>query len=389
MTQRRGRLTGAAAALTVTLAAGALAAPASAATPRSGHGDHRHAATQRAFDGAVKEGVPGVTGEARDKYGTWKGTSGLGDLERGIPRGKDDRFRVGSITKTFVATVLLQFQAEGRIDLDDAVGTWLPGVVEGNGHDGDRITVRQLLNHTSGIFDATRDEEFQRKVFTKEFLKHRYDTWTPEQLVKIAMGHAPAFEPGEGWQYNNTNYLLAGMIIKKVTGRTFDKEIKRRIIEPLGLEATSVPVTDPRVPGPHSKAYSKLHGEAQDPTYDLTELNPSVAGSAGAVISDAADLNTFYAALLGGELLPKKQLAEMKHTTPVDKDDPLGPGYGLGLERRELSCGQVIWGHDGDIHGSSNFAVTTPDARHSLAYNFNGDWAGEHDPVLEAEFCDK
>ncbi|MEU6989574.1 serine hydrolase domain-containing protein [Streptomyces sp. NPDC046465] len=331
--------------------------------------------------------MPGVTGEASDTYGKWKGTSGLGDLERGTPRGDNDRFRVASITKTFVATVLLQLEAEGRIDLDDTVGTWLPGVVEGNGHDGDRITVRQILNHSSGIFDVSADPEFRRTVFTEEFLRHRYETWTPERQVQIAMRHEPVFAPGTSWRYSNTNYVVAGMVIKKVTGNEYGDEIRQRIIEPLGLKSTSAPVTDPTLPGPHSRAYSKLHGKPQDRTYDLTELNPSLAGSAGGMISDAADLNRFYTALLRGKLLPAKQLAEMKEGVPTGEGTPPGSRYGLGLERRKLPCGKVLWGHDGNMHGSSTFAVSTPDGRHALAYNFNGDWAGDHAPVLTAEFC--
>ncbi len=387
---RRG-MTGAAAALTVTLAAGALAAPASAATPRPGHGDHRHEATQGALDGIVAEGVPGVTAQVRDKYGSWNAASGVGDLRRGTPRGKHDSFRVGSITKTFVATVLLQLQAEGRIDLDDTVGKWLPGVVEGNEHDGDAITVRQILNQTSGIADYSRDDEFSRKVFSTEFFKHRYDTWTPEQLVKLAMRNKRVFEPGKGWGYSNTNYVVAGMIIKKVTGNAYGDEIERRVIEPLDLKATIAPGTRATMPRPSSRAYGKLPLDPEAKTYDVTELNPSFASSAGEVISDSADLNRFYSALLGGRLLPKEQLAEMKDT--VSRGEDRGGRYGLGLIELTLPCKgtvkRTVWGHDGDLHGSSNLAVTTEDGSHSLALNMNGDWAGDADPVAEAEFCGK
>ncbi|MFF1381384.1 serine hydrolase domain-containing protein [Streptomyces sp. NPDC058308] len=381
MSVRRSRLLGAAAMMTTAMAltAGALTVPASA----DARGD-RHEATRRALDGIVAEGVPGVTAQVRDENGPWNAASGLGDLKRKTPRGEHDRFRVGSITKTFVATVLLQLQAEGRIDLDDTVGKWLPGVVEGHGHDGDRITVRQILNHTSGIAEYSEDEEFVRKVFGKDFFKHRYDTWAPRQLVDLAMRHKPAFEPGTNWSYSNTNYIVAGMIIKKVTGNAYGDEIRRRVIAPLHLNATTVPGTRPTVPRPSSRAYGKLPADPEAKVYDVTELNPSMAGSAGEIISDSGDLNRFYAALLGGRLLPKAQLAEMKTTVPVgDK----GAGYGLGISVLKLPCKGVIWGHDGGIHGSSSLAVTTPDGRHSLALNINGDWAGDADPVVTAEFC--
>ncbi|GAA1365973.1 serine hydrolase domain-containing protein [Streptomyces beijiangensis] len=370
------------------LAATGFAAPAQAAD-KSADGRSDHAGTQAAMDAAVKDGVPGVAGQSVDKYGRWNGTSGVGSLKTGQPRSAHDRYRVGSITKTFVSTVLLQLEAEGKLDLDDKVEQWLPGVVHGQGHDGSRISVRQLLNHTSGIFDYTTDDAFGERVFSKEFLRHRYDTWTPSQLVRIAMGHRPTFEPGTSWSYSNTNYVLAGMIIKKVSGHGYADEIERRIIEPLGLRATSLPGTDASMPGPSSRAYSKLVQEPKptDRTYDVTELNPSLASSAGELVSDSGDLNHFYSALLRGKLLPPAQLKEMKDTVPIEGAPNVG--YGLGLMRNELSCGSEVWGHDGGIHGSSSLALTTADGRHSLALNFNGDWSGDSEAVAEAEFCPK
>ncbi|MDQ8700933.1 serine hydrolase domain-containing protein [Streptomyces sp. LHD-70] len=347
-----------------------------------------HRATQKAMDAAVAAGVPGVAGQARDAHGTWKGTSGVGDRESGAPRSAHDRYRIGSLTKTFVATVLLQLQAEGRVDLDDPVEKWLPGVVHGNGHDGSKISVRQLLNHTSGIFNYTADPDIARKSFTTDFLKHRYDTYEPEQVVAVAMRHKPTFEPGTDWSYSNTNYALAGMIVEKVTGNSYADEIEDRIIDRLDLDATSLPGTDPTVPEPSSRAYSKLAPPDQDvPIHDVTEMNPSVAGAAGAMISDSADINRFYSALLRGKLLPEQELKEMKATVPTEDDAP-NLTYGLGLMKMAgLSCGKEIWGHSGGINGSGTYGVTTEDGRHSLAFNVNGDWAGEAGPIIEGEFC--
>ncbi|MFD8214834.1 serine hydrolase domain-containing protein [Streptomyces sp. NPDC059697] len=373
--------TGLVAATAVALAA-ALAGPAVAAPAGAG----RHGATRAAMDAAVKDGVPGVTATARDTGGTWSATAGVGDVRTRTPRGTADHYRVGSITKTFVSTVLLQLEAERRLSLDDKVEKWLPDVVRGHGHDGRRITVRQLLNHTSGIFNYTADEDFARTYFLKDgFLEHRYDTKTPEQLVAIAMTHQPLFAPGASWSYSNTNYVLAGMVIEKVTGHSYATEIRRRVIEPLGLRATSVPGTRTALPRPSSHAYSKLARTRSGPTYDVTRLNPSLASSAGEMISDSADLNRFYAALLGGRLLPPQQLKEMK--TTVKADEIPGARYGLGLIDRKLGCGVHVWGHDGGIHGSTSSAVTTADGRHSLAFNFNGDWSGDSDVVIEGEFC--
>ncbi|MFF1699720.1 serine hydrolase domain-containing protein [Streptomyces sp. NPDC058257] len=349
-----------------------------------------HAQTQAAMDTAVKDGVPGVAGQAKDGYSVWTGTSGVGNLKTGAPRSAFDRYRIGSMTKTFVATVLLQLQGEGKLDLDDKVDKWLPGVVQGNGNDGRRTTVRQLLNHTSGIPSYTADPEFLENGFTEKFLEHRYDTYTPAQLVGIAMRYKPLFEPGAGWSYSNTNYTLAGMIVAKVTGHPYEDEIKQRIIQPLGLYATSVPRTASSMPAPSSRAYSKLSLTPQ-PTgavHDVTELNPSAAGSAGAMISESGDLNRFYSALLGGKLLPAEQLKEMKTTVPVSGAG-LITAYGLGLMKFSPSCGVTVWGHGGNIQGSASQAVTTADGKHSLAFNFNGDWAGNSQAVIEAEYCPK
>ncbi|MEU4088128.1 serine hydrolase domain-containing protein [Streptomyces aureus] len=354
---------------------------AAAAPARDGH-----AATREAVRAAVHDGVPGVTATAVDRRGRWSATAGVGDLRTGTPRSSADRYRVGSITKTFVSTVLLQLEAEKRLSLDDSVETWLPGVVRGNGYDGSKITVRQLLNHTSGIFNYTADDDFVATHFARDgFLRHRYDTLTPGQLVAVALAHKPDFAPGTSWNYSNTNYVLAGMVIEKVTGRSYASEIRDRIIKSLNLRATSLPGTRSAVPGPHSRAYSKLAETTTGPTYDVTALNPSMASSAGEVISDNADLDRFYGALLRGRLLPREQLKEMKSIVRID-GIPNG-GYGLGLLEQTLSCGVRIWGHDGGIHGSSSVAVTTEDGRHSIAFNFNGDWTGNAEAVVEAEFC--
>ncbi|MFJ8799707.1 serine hydrolase domain-containing protein [Streptomyces sp. NPDC102487] len=370
--------------ITAVAIATALAGTAVAA-PAAGAG---HAPTRQAMEAAVRDGVPGVTATASGRHGTWSATAGTGDLRTGAPRSTADRYRVGSITKTFVSTVLLQLEAEGRLSLDDTVDHWLPGVVRGNGNDGRKITLRRLLNHTSGIFDYTTDDDFVRTYFAKDgFLRHRYDTATPEHLVAIAMAHEPGFAPGASWSYSNTNYILAGMVIREVTGHSYATEIRDRIIEPLKLRGTSVPGTTVTLPRPSSRAYSKLARTTTGPTYDVTTLNPTLAASAGGMISDNADLNRFYTALLRGRLLPRKQLAEMKTTFRVDEIP--NARYGLGLIDRELSCGVHVWGHDGGIHGSTSSAVTTADGRHALAFNFNGDWSGDSDAVIEAEFCGK
>lgn len=384
MTARKIRRALTAAALAAALATTALTTTASADTGR----DHdRHAATRAMMEAQVKAGVPGVLGQAQDAYGTWNASAGVADRGTGRERLPQDRFRIGSITKSFVSTVLLQLEAEGRLDIDDSVEHWLPGVVHGNGHDGGRITIRQLLNHTSGVFNYTEDPAFFQQISTG-FLEHRYDTHTPAQLVATAMKHEPHFTPGKGWHYSNTNYVLAGMIVEKATGHSYASEVDKRVLKKAGMRSTTLPGTSARVPGPHGRGYSKLFATAPDAKiHDVTELNPSWGWAAGEIISTTGDLNRYYRALLRGDLLPERQQRELLTAVPTSDKPSSDAGYGLGLSTGKLSCGVTIWFHGGGIHGSTSMASGTPDGRHTAAFNFNGDWAGDPNALLEAEYC--
>ncbi|WUW18805.1 beta-lactamase family protein [Streptomyces sp. NBC_01465] len=348
-----------------------------------------HQATQAAIDAAVAAGIPGVTAEARDAGGVWKSATGVGDLKTGAPRGKDDRFRVGSLTNTFVATVLLQMEAEKKIGLDTTVDHYLPGVVTGNGNDGSKITVRQLLNHTSGLFDYLADVPYYETYTMGDgFLQHRYDTLTPQQRLKVAFSHAPAFTPGARHSFSHTNDVLAALIVQKISGRPYEDEVRRRIVEPLGLRATSNPGTSANLPLPSSRGYSKLFYSTQpDRIDDVTRLNGSQNWGDGDIISSAADLNRFYRALMGGKLLPAQQLKELK-TVVVNPDFPIS-SYGLGVETLAMSCGITLWYHDGGVVGSLTLSAFTEDGSHQLTFNYNGDWdASGIIPILNAEFCD-
>lgn len=364
------------------LAVTAFAVPARAdSAPRPGG----HQATQQALDAIVKGGTPGVIAQTRDANGVWNGRAGVGDRETGEPRNANDRFRIGSITKTFVATVLLQMEAERKLDLDDSVEKWLPGLVRGNGNDGRAVTVRQLLNHTSGIYNYTNDPQFQANRLVGEgFLRNRFQRMEPEGLVKVAMGHRPDFAPGARHSYSNTGYILAGLIIEKVSGNSYEHEVRDRIVKPLGLRATTLPKHRVQLPEPSSRAYSTVFRDPQQGTYDVTEQNTTWGWSAGDMVSTTGDLNRFMSALIRGKLLPKAQLTAMKTTVP-DPDVP-GGGYGLGIGHTTTSCGVKVWGHNGGLHGSLSDAVTTEDGRHSLAANQNGDWIVSAN-VLDAEFC--
>jgi D-alanyl-D-alanine carboxypeptidase len=347
--------------------------------------DRGHRPTRQAMRAAVAAGAPGVLAEVDDAHGTWNASAGVADRRSGQPPRAGDRFRIGSITKTFVATVLLQLEADGRLDVDDTVERWLPGLVHGHGNDGRRITVRQLLDHTSGLYDYTSDPAFRATHFGTAFLAHRYETHTPARLVHTALAHPPLFAPGRGWHYSNTDYVLAGMVIKAVTGHGYARAIERRILRPLGLHGTSLPGTRSGLRGRHGHAYSRLYGTGpHEPVHDVTDFDPSLAGASGEMVSTTGDLITFVRALLAGRLMPARQLAEMTATVPSDRPHV---HYGLGLREERLPCGTTVWGHDGGIYGSQSAVFTTRDGRHAAAFDLNGDWAGDTGKLLEAEFC--
>jgi D-alanyl-D-alanine carboxypeptidase len=310
----------------------------------------------------------------------------VADTRTGRKRSQQDRFRIGSISKTFVATVVLQLAAEGRLSLDDTAEQWLPGAVHGHHHDGARANIRMLLNHTSGIFNYTDDQE----------ALNRYETHPPESLVQIAMSHPPTFTPGSGWAYSNTNYVLAGMIIERATGRALAEEITERISRPLGLAGTYLPHgSDPTIHGPHSQHYTKLfQTDPGAPVHDATELDSSMFWAAGGMISTAGDLNRFFPALLGGRILPPDQQRDMFTTVPT-RDWIPNAAYGLGVSSVRLPCGETVWGMGGALFGSWSYAYGSRDGEQMVTTNVNGDWSNGRwdDPIgiftdlLQAKFC--
>ncbi|TDD87676.1 class A beta-lactamase-related serine hydrolase [Actinomadura darangshiensis] len=338
--------------------AGALAADRRPHAAATAAGSTDAAASQARLRGILhrlttEDGAPGALVEYRDRRGSTVLTSGVADVKTGAPMRGDSRFRIGSMTKSYTATVMLQLVGEHRVDLDAPVERYLPGVVRGHGNDGRKITVRQLLQHTSGLPDVL--DYLSPQEMLKDPLAHH----DARELVGIALAHPPTFEPGEGWKYTNTGYLLAGMIIEKVTGRTYNDEIRRRIIRPLHLRETFVPGDSPEIPGPHPRGYVRPGEDA--PLMDLTAFNPSSAGPAGGMISSGTDHNRFLDALVRGRLLRPAQLRQMMRTRPTGNPD--GRAYGLGLESRPLPCGGVYWGHGGDILGYQTVSGATSDGR--------------------------
>lgn len=327
---------------------------------------------QKVLDDTVAAGLaPGHAALALRGGDSWFGAAGVSDTDTGAPRRPEQRFRIGSTTKTFTAATLLTLVGDGALGLDDPVERWLPDLLAGTG-----ITARQLLQQTSGLFNYVLDETMLAQHTGPALLEHRYDAFTPEQLVKVALAHPPLFAPGTGWSYSNTNYFLAGMLIERLTGRGFAAEVADRVAGPLGLTGSYVPGdAETGIRGPHPRLYSKLSLPDPDaPVHDLTELNPSFAWAAGGMISTVDDLTRFFAALLGGRLLPADLHREM--FTGVSTD---GGGwipdttYGLGVYSQRLPGGATVWGHGGAIHGSWSY-VMGDSADHILSQSINGDW---------------
>ncbi|QEU96384.1 serine hydrolase domain-containing protein [Streptomyces kanamyceticus] len=292
-------------------------------------------------------------------------TSGTADLKTGRPVRSDGYFRMASTAKTLVATVALQLETEGVLSLDDTVEHWLPGMVRGKGNDGRRITVRQLLQHTSGIHD-----DLPGYTTPKEYYEQRDDVHRPEELVRRAMRHAPDFRPGKGWAYSNTGYVLLQMIIQKATGNPAHEEIQNRVLRPLGLTHTRWTGLSPTLPKPHAKAYEFFGpGSRVDVTRQIP-MDQEILSWA----TTTQDENDFFRALLGGRLLPPRQLAKMKQTVPVNKEfQEAWPGgrYGLGLAERPLSCGGTYWSHEGGDGGYVTLNGVTEDGGRSAVVSMS------------------
>ncbi|MFD5875878.1 serine hydrolase domain-containing protein [Streptomyces sp. NPDC060322] len=357
MISRRSRLS---AAVLVLAASSLPLSAASAASPSAGA-----ASVQRDADALRDAGVTGVAVRLDTPHGTVTARSGVGDLVTRRPVPEDGYLRLGSTTKTFVATVVLQLVGEKRISLDRTVEQVLPGVVSGAGNDGRTLTVRDLLQHTSGLPDYIHD------VFPdpgeRTYFAHRWRAYEPEELVALATRHEPEFPAGTRWAYSNTNYVLAGMIIEKITGRTWEQEVRRRILRPLGLEHTDTPGTRPFLPHPHAADYQQF--TADGPMVDTTiPYRPFDSGADGSMTGTARDLNRFFTALTAGRLLKPAELAAMRTTVrvPEDSGHPEGTRDGPGLFFTPLSCGGGYLGHGGSGFGYVVRAAVTADGRRSL-----------------------
>ncbi len=332
-----------------------------------------HQVVQEALDQITASGAAlGVQARVTDGRQRFTARSGKAELDSHRPVPENGRFRIGSITKTFVSTVLLQLAGEGKVELDAPVVRYLPGLIDG------RITVRQALQHTSGLYDYTDALPLDPDGFEKI----RYQHWRPQDLLEISTDKPLEFDPGTRWSYSNTNYVVVGLLVQKLTGGPYAKAVEHRILKPLRLDDTEFPGDDIDIRGPHAHGYVTVAGKPND----ITRINPSVAWAAGEVISTTRDLDTFGVALASGRLLRPAQQREIAKTTSVS------PEYGLGLQVQTLPCGTKVWGHSGGIPGYSSQLLTTPDTRKRLELSATsaptaGDPGDAYRKLLDEVFC--
>ena len=333
------------------IALGAVGGAASAA-PSKGEAESLKSRAQ----GLVEAGYPAALAAVSDSKGESAGVAvGKDSLETGQAPPMDGEVRIGSNTKTFVAVVVMQLVQEGKVGLDEPIETYLPGLIKGEGIDASRITVRQLLQHTSGLPEYADTTPGSGDIFQ---IKDHYAQ--PRDLLDTALSKPAAFEPGTQWKYTNTNYIVLGMLIERVSQRPVGEQIDERIVKKLGLSHTYFPAPgEEKIRGTHPRGYH-LNGEGK--LEDITEMDPAWGWAAGAMVSTPSELNTFFQAVFDGRLLTQASIDEMKNGA-VDASSYLGSGtvYGLGLIGRSLSCGGTAWGHGGTIPGYQTDNAVGPD----------------------------
>ncbi|MFF8279764.1 serine hydrolase domain-containing protein [Streptomyces lateritius] len=370
------RLSAVAAATVLALSAAALpaqaAAPSLSPSPASAPAGPSldRAALRASLDAFHAAGMYGAYSSVRDGSARWRGATGVADVDTGRPMRPDFEHRVGSITKTFTAVGVLQQVGAGRVDLDAPIGRYLPDLVPGER--GQQITVRMLLNHTSGIGDYVLPAfpgivENPGKVLDE----HRSRHLAPEELVRLGLA-APAAKPLGTHAYSNTNYILAGLLLKRVTGQEPEAYLTRNVIRKAGLRHTYFP-RSPYIRGPHAGMYESMFGLI-DPPRDYSVYDMSWAGTAGALVSTTSDLNDFYRTLLSGRLLGPAELRAMKTTVPAHETRPGEEPvmrYGLGIYTLRMPSGGWYWGHDGAVFGAGTWALSTEDGSRQVAVGYN------------------
>ncbi|QES48829.1 serine hydrolase [Streptomyces venezuelae] len=323
--------------------------------------------TVERLDGAIQAamrqaGIPGVNvGLWIDGRGDYVRAFGVSEKSSGTPMKTDLFSRIGSVTKTFTITALLRLVDAGRVGLDDPVSDYVPGVPGG-----DAITVRQLADMRSGLYDYTDD---QKLLTTMKADPHR--SWSPRQLLDIAFSHPAGFAPGTKWQYSNTNTVLLGLLIEKVSGKKLGDYIRQEVLGPVGLEDTVFP-TDSTIPDPYAHGYTDFTPSGK--TADASRWNPSWAWAAGAMISDLDDLHTWVPALVSGRLPDGKPLVKPATQAQRLAVEPTGhPGIKYGLGIMEVNG---WFGHNGELPGYESLTIRLPSQGATLVVLINSDIDG-------------
>jgi D-alanyl-D-alanine carboxypeptidase len=329
------------------------------------------AALARDVRAIAATGVIGVQAEHAFDRQRLFASEGFAELETKKPIVDGSRFRIASTTKTFVMALTLMLVEAGTLSLDDSVEAWLPGVVAANGNDGARITLRHLLQHRSGLNNHVEDlfAELGQARSAAEIDALLTKTWTPGALVALSTSHQPLFPPGTEFAYSDTGYVLIGMIIAAATGETWQAQLTRRVLEPLQLHDTAAPGTSPQIEGAHMHGYAEL--PFSDGWVDVTQVSPSSLDAAASLISTPHDVNTFFRALLRGDLFGPSLLTEMKTMLPVAEASERA--YGLGLAWSTLSCGGGFYTHDGDTLGFHTRNGVSEDGRASVCIAISGE----------------
>ncbi|MUL40064.1 beta-lactamase family protein [Streptomonospora sp. PA3] len=357
---------------------------ADAAQPRPGSGEtagigaDEQIALQQALNRVIEQGSSGAVAElvqvGPKGTDTWNGVAGVADRATRKPVDPLTHFRIASLSKPFVAATLLDVADEQDVALDSTLGELLPGAIRGGGE----ITLRMLLSHTSGLYSYNRDMPGVRSDPDR--------TWRPEELVAVAEKNGPVFEPGTGVAYSNTNYVLAAMVVEKLTGRPYEKAVAERVLRPLGLDETSIP-DDSRVPRPFLHAYLQVRRApgAEPRPWDVSEFNPTRWYGTAQVVSTVGDVNRFWQALLGGDVLSAAMLEKMLE---VQATNGGGYGYALGPRRYTLTCGLEVWMHSGNIPGYRTWTVHGGGRHFTL---FQARYTADPDPpawaMIETAMC--
>ncbi|MFI6810130.1 serine hydrolase domain-containing protein [Streptomyces luteogriseus] len=334
-----------------------------------------HAALNAAVENVHRAGMPGLFAEVRDGDQVWRGAAGVADVATGRPVTAEMRHRVGSITKTFTAAAVLQQVESGRIGLDAPIGRYLPKLVPGAR--GDAITVRMLINHTSGLAEYLPYAYPSLKAFPaladtgpESLDDHRFTRFDPAELIEMGVTAPAVGTPGDTpGVYSNTNYLLLVQLLEEVTGTTAERCITRNVIERAGLRDTELP-TGPHIDGPHSQLYEAWFGMI-DPPRDYSVYDMSWVGPSASLISTVTDLNRFFGMLLAGEIVAPSSLAQMQRTVPVVSQEGRTIDYGLGLHPMEGPGQDTFWGHGGTVWGGGALAMTRADGRRQMSVAVN------------------